>query len=232
MSTHILRPSSLTFAGAGWETGPGSFAANIADASDGTHVYQTDGDDEFYVEYPDLALPATIVTVTSSFRHGRDGGSVQVRQFVRLAGNYTYGAWITPTTTAQTDEVLARPGGGTWTRADINSLQGGCISQFGTTDKLYVMDLWLTVLTRGGSVAFADLLSLVFGGGVFPAMAWQQFEAVRRELFRLTGTKILDDEVRAAIDAMRCDPRPRYFTAPSTMGGWSLRWSSASAAGD
>lgn len=210
MPTHILRPSSLATPN-NWDVFSGSFLANISDASDGTAVYNTDHNDEFVVEYQDLTLPANIVSVTSSFRHSRSGGGIEIAQFVRLAGVYTYGAWITPGSIAQTDEVLGRPGGGSWTRADINALQGGCVSRTGDPgEEGYVYDLWLSVLTRGGSVAFADLLSLVFGGGAFPAMAWQQFEAVRRELFRLTGTKILDDEVRAAIDAMRCDPRASY----------------------
>lgn len=213
MPTHILRPTSVVTPN-NWDVFSGVFLANISDASDGTAVYNTDHNDEFVVEYENLTLPANIVSVTSNFRHSRSGGGIEIRQFVRIPSvANTYGAWIAPGAIATTNEVLACPSGA-WSRGVVNGIQGGCVSRTGSpTEEGYVYDLWLSVLTRGGSVAFADLLSLVFGGGVFPAMAWQQFEAVRRELFRLTGTKILDDEVRAAIDAMRCDPRPRYFTA-------------------
>lgn len=211
MPTHILRPTSVVLAGS-WVPGSGTDIGNISDANDGTSIYNTDGDDAFVVEYQDLVSPGSIISVTSKFRHSRSGGGGEITQYLLRSGSYSFGAWIAPSVgITQTNELLTRPGGGTWLRSEINTLQGGCESRTGDPgQEVYVYDIWLSVLTRGGGSAFADLLSLVFGGGVIPALAWQQFARVRRELYRLTGTRILDDEMRTAIDAMRCDPRRAY----------------------
>lgn len=210
MPTKILRPTSAPATG-GWTFASGAFVANISDANDGTRIYNTDANDEFVVEYQDLVLPARVVAVTSHFRHSRSGGGIEIAQFVKLAGVYTYGAWIAPGSIAQTNEVLACPTGA-WTRGKVNSLQGGCVSRTGSpTEEGYVYDLWLSVLLQGGAAAFADIMGSLFAGATIPAMAWQSMASVRREIVRAHGLWIHDDEVRDASAALRHHPHRRVF---------------------
>ncbi len=84
----------------------------------------------------DIHIKANISSVTVYFRYRSDAGNTaKVRPVLRLNGVNTLGTQLTQNTGGawtNANEVLARPGGGTWTESDIDDLQIGIGLEQGT----------------------------------------------------------------------------------------------------
>ena len=135
MATEILRPN-----GVGDYTNltplPGEGEANWEDVDeavaddDGTIVYTasvTQLKDAYNLEATSIPAGSTINSVKVYFRVYRSaaGGSGFHQPFLRLGTEETAGTEIEETQGWGTyNEILSRPGGGSWGVSDLNSLQG------------------------------------------------------------------------------------------------------------
>lgn len=133
MSTEILRPNAAgdyenlpTVVGDGVGTHYTVVNEAVPDEDTGFVQNSTEGELKDAYNIDDTAIPAgsTINSVTVYFRVKTGYASQGARPSLRLGTNETAGTQIEPTTSWVThNEALARPGGGSWAVADLNSLQ-------------------------------------------------------------------------------------------------------------
>lgn len=212
MPVSVLRPATLNTSNS-WGVFSGTFVPNLSDGSDGTAVYNTNGNDEFNVAFDDLSAQASSInSVQASMRYSRSDAvlSATIQQYVRLSGNTTYDA-----VQSGSGGILgasfnpARPGGGSYFPADINAMTGGAVSASGDPgEEVYCYDLWWTIDWSANNGFF---LYLILGAlGELGGVALREMPALARSVARRTGIRIKPGELAPALAELRGWPGRRY----------------------
>ena len=116
-------PSSTSPAGSHWQA-----VDDVVPDEAATRVYTSSAywnKDAYNLQNTSIPVGATINSVRVYFRLDGGGYPGYGQPFLRLGTNETAGAEQRHQYAWQTySQILARPGGGSWSRADLNSLQG------------------------------------------------------------------------------------------------------------
>ncbi len=215
MPTVELVPDANTLSD-DWSDGGFSNLANSSNttvASNRTDLGFTDG---LRYSFGNLAGNARIVdSVYSRWRRGSETGTNAGNYFIYLSGSTTnVELAVTATGTTMTGYFgpLARPGGGSWTVADVNSLQSASTADKPSTvggKTFFVYYYGLQVIYRVPSGGFAFLIGSLAGA----ALGLNEMAALARTVYRKTGTLIRPDEYSEAWRDVRDYRHPKFLTA-------------------
>ena len=157
---------------------------------------------------------ASVSTVDLIARMSESGVSaITARAFVLLSGTIVNGATraVTSTWTTYTDLAIARPGGGTWTPADVNAMEVGVEEDTDSADSVLCTTLYSTVAYTVGSGDYAifiaswlpPLLALASHG-----LTMVDVRHMARALRHLKHHPSNDEDFRRLLEGFRL--RPRY----------------------
>ena len=172
MASYTLLPDGITGAG-GWTASAGTIATAIADGSDLTYDFVADADNAFEVTFANLPSVGqiSITSVSSTYRVSMEAAwTGTIYQYVHLGASYTNSAprvpSVEPTTTGYTD-AMTKPGGGTYSISDVNTMTGGCTSAGGNAGETgRVTQLSWTVAAVLGRGTFALWAASLVGAAV------------------------------------------------------------------
>lgn len=201
-----------------WALGAGSSkweAMSPPDDSDTSHV-STTSNSRMGCAMSDLDVSAQSISTHTLTRRTRkvSGTTSNINGFVLLGGSYTDGSGVIDSTSYadRTDVDLARPGGGTWTPADINSAEAGVRRGGGGADEDRCTTLkwdvfWLPA--EGDFAAFAACkLPFIIGGGLLLG-EMGKLAALIHKLTR-GKTRILKSEFEWLYRELQVYPYRRY----------------------
>lgn len=171
MAVETLRPNATT--SHNWPSLSGATAHQAtSDDSDTTYIRNnTNVSQEDILELGSTSLTTeTIDSINVRFRARSETSATGVIQCgVQLSGNETLGSERTSVPTSATnyeDTALGRPGGGSWSVSDLNSLQVVAYGRKGTSGGIRCFELFVDVnYSAGASVTMKDIISV---GLVFP----------------------------------------------------------------
>lgn len=184
----------------GWTLGAGANKQAAVQANDGdtSYIYDTGSSNTqtFLMDdlpsYAKLVIGEPIVVLTARYFSGTSR-NIKGRLKFPSAASADATAQAMTNSYASYAFTPGRPGGGSWSVADVNNVGAGCINGTGDADgRVTMIQMQVEYKTGGGNMAYlmAEFLGPVLGA----ALTLRDLARVRLELARVTKSKLVPTE--------------------------------------
>ncbi len=190
-TTWSLHPTGMYTANAAWTWSSSATTDLRSNDGDATRGQTTTAASWLYMnlDQVDTNIAGTINSVTVYYRMRKDtGNTATARMRVRTGttnGTTVTGQALTDTYALYSITSTARPAGGAWTWADINTLNAGIQIDTGTTGTLSITEMYVVV---DYTPAFTSTVAVTDGAVAIASAAVARSQAVAVDSFRLQRT--------------------------------------------